>query len=474
MATFTFPEHFKEHKQYVVLLKKALLQVKPDTQKKFLYFKQYPFGPKKLPLVLVDFDLNCPAALAKAGHKPTDDGMVSLTPQDELNFEPKKGNLKRTRLKKYFATMGGGMKAVFVPPGEVDEEGDQETTEVAQGTNPSQPLAANRPAPPDRPATPPPVAPGMGKQMERKMEFEENEFKRRQLLARVQELQATSSAPALDPLKKEVLAKATALAQENRFPDANALLDQLATRLKNTPAPQAVPASPPAAPGMGKQMERKVEFEESEFKRRELAKRIDELTKRAVAPQSEAAKKLALQKAQSLAEAKNFAEAIQVLDQFVLTLRTLPSRPPPPTSPPPAPAQGPREIKLSTYLSGRANLRAARESAAKELQRLRDTILSESKGEPFYEDVEKKSQKLFEYLGPIDDSVANKLDDASKCPDPELQIELHKQVRNLIQKQLASLRDHPLAPFVEKNPFGKFIIKQPLEVTLSALDKQLS
>ena len=56
----------------------------------------------------------------------------------------------------------------------------------------------------------------------------------------------------------------------------------------------------------------------------------------------------------------------------------------------------------------------------------------------------------------------------------ELQAELNKQVRALIQKQLAALRGHPLSSFVEKNPFGKFIIKQPVEVTLAALDKQLA
>jgi hypothetical protein len=55
-----------------------------------------------------------------------------------------------------------------------------------------------------------------------------------------------------------------------------------------------------------------------------------------------------------------------------------------------------------------------------------------------------------------------------------VQLELNKKVRELIAKQLAGLRSHALAPFVEKNPFGKFVIRQPLEVTLSALDKQLS
>jgi hypothetical protein len=138
------------------------------------------------------------------------------------------------------------------------------------------------------------------------------------------------------------------------------------------------------------------------------------------------------------------------------------------------PAAGAREIKLSTYLTGRANLRTARENSAKALQSLQQAILAKAAGEPFYAEVEAKSQKLFEFLTPIDDEVVNKLDEAGKCLDPELQLELNNKVRELIQKQLAGIRNHPLAGFVEKNPFGKFAIKQPLEVTLAALDKQLS
>ncbi len=133
-----------------------------------------------------------------------------------------------------------------------------------------------------------------------------------------------------------------------------------------------------------------------------------------------------------------------------------------------------REIKLSTYLSGRKNLRAAREQAEKELKRLQEAILAKAADEPFYKEVEAKSQKLMDYLAPIDDAVANKLDDAGRCTDKEEQASKNQEVRKLIQKQLTSLNSHPLAVFVEKNPFGKFIIKQPLEVTLTALDKQLS
>jgi hypothetical protein len=189
----------------------------------------------------------------------------------------------------------------------------------------------------------------------------------------------------------------------------------------------------------------------------------------------------------ALANKKDFTQAHRALDTLEAMLKRVlatpaPATPPPAAKPPVAPpspaasdAPGPRrEIKLSTYLTGRANLRTARENAAKELQRLQQTILAKAADEPFFNEIQAKSQKLLDYLAPIDDSVANKLDEAGRCTDPEMQDELNKKVRELIQKQLSSLRGHPLASFVQANPFGKFIIRQPLEVTLSALDKQLS
>jgi hypothetical protein len=188
--------------------------------------------------------------------------------------------------------------------------------------------------------------------------------------------------------------------------------------------------------------------------------------------------------AREKAGAGNYDSALKALD----ALEKLPAAAvaPPAREPAATPARGataapasgiapaPSQIKLSTYLSGRTNLRAARDSAAKELQRLHQAILAKAADEPFFQEVEARSQKLFDYLAPIDDAVVNKLEEAGKCPDPELQAGLNEKVRDLIQKQLAALRAPPLASFVEKNPFGKFIIKQPLEVTLSALDKQLS
>ena len=192
-------------------------------------------------------------------------------------------------------------------------------------------------------------------------------------------------------------------------------------------------------------------------------------------PQGDEIKKHAAE-AGAQAGKSDFAQANKVLDLVESLLKKVASAvSPKATGAADAAGEGqPRDIKLSTYLSGRKNLRTARESAEKELKRLQEAILAKCKYEPFYGEVESKSQKLMDFLAPIDDSVADKLDEAGRCTDPEQQQELNKKVRELIQKQLAGMRSHPLASFIEKNPFGKFVIKQPIEVTLSALDKQLA
>jgi hypothetical protein len=179
----------------------------------------------------------------------------------------------------------------------------------------------------------------------------------------------------------------------------------------------------------------------------------------------------------ALAGKQDFARANQLLDliESVLKQDSNTSTTPKPTAKPPAPETKPApQIKLSTYLNGRSNLRAARENSEKELKRLQQAILAKAADEPFFKEVEARSQKLFEFLAPVDDSLTNKLDEAGRCTDPETQLELNKKVRELIQKQLGAIRGHPLASFLENNPFGKFAVRQPLEVTLSALDQQLS
>lgn len=375
MAIFSSPDAFKEHKAYVALLKRALLQVKPDATKKFLYFKQYPFGPKKLPLVLVDFDVNCPAALLKAGHRPTDEGVVSLTPQDELNFEPKKGALKRVRLRKYFSTMGGGIKPVFVPEGEVDdEEGAFDTKIVAAETAP----IAGEPQPaPTGTATVPPTAPPTPPETAGKPGAPAGELQAK-LLQRIQELQKAATPPPLQAQKDQALQKASALVAEGRFAEAGKLLDALSARL----------ASPAPVPGV------------------------------------------------------------------------VPTQPPPPKR-----AGAP---KLSAYMNATRDWKAAKAAAANGVFALKKAILAECDPE-LEKEVKAKIDNLNHLLTVMDDGIVVKIQEAGNEPDEERQTERNQALVKFADNLLNTLRTHPLADVADRNPFGSFVIRAPLESALTKI-----
>ncbi|HZR18332.1 MAG TPA: hypothetical protein VFE51_13650 [Verrucomicrobiae bacterium] len=251
MPIFNSPDDFKDHKQYVALLKRALLGVKPDARKNFLYFKQYQFGPKKLQLVLVDAAPSLRSTLLKAGPKPTAEGFVSLTPEDELNFESEKSDFKRVRIRRYFSTLGGGIKPVYVPAGEVDDEALPEANLAAESSAilpatepPPVPLPqAPQPAP-NRPAQPAP-GPQVSRQMDQKIAFEEARFKLNQ---RIQALRTKPAPPELAAKKEETLTTANVLLSKGDFDNANKLLDQLSARLASPispSSPRPVPQQPP-------------------------------------------------------------------------------------------------------------------------------------------------------------------------------------------------------------------------------------
>jgi hypothetical protein len=258
MAIFNSLDDFKDHKQYVALLKRALLGVKPESRKNFLYFKKYPFGPKKLPLVLVDIAPALRSTLLKTPPKPAGEGFVSLTPQDELNFESEKSDFKRIRIKRYFSTLSGGIKDVYVPAGEVDDETPSESDLSAE-----EQVSSPTEAPPAQPAAAqPPPAPAASRQAEQQAEFEAEKLKLNQ---RIEELRVKAFSPELAAKKNEALTMAAALVNKGDFANATKLLDQLVARAAAPPAPppskpvaQApkpqAPVAPPAAPKLSAYM----------------------------------------------------------------------------------------------------------------------------------------------------------------------------------------------------------------------------
>jgi hypothetical protein len=154
--------------------------------------------------------------------------------------------------------------------------------------------------------------------------------------------------------------------------------------------------------------------------------------------------------------------------------KPVPPAPPKPTTPPPAPSAPPKDNKLSTYLMGKSNLRQAKEAAETELKRLQAAILSRAADEPFLKEIETKSKKLFEFTAVFDNGLSDKVGEAGTNPDPEQRATLDKKLLEMIRAQSTTLRNHPMASFVDTNPFGTFQVSQPLLQSLSTLEKQLA
>lgn len=115
MSIFNSATDFTDFKSYTDLLKKAMIVVLPGTKAHFAYFKEYQFADKKRPCVLVDYGpkfLDSIKAAKKA--TPTAMGKVTLTLANQILFLPEHGECKSEVLKKFFESLGGGFKEVFV------------------------------------------------------------------------------------------------------------------------------------------------------------------------------------------------------------------------------------------------------------------------------------------------------------------------------------------------------------------------
>lgn len=384
MATFENTEDFKKkHEDYIRLLKKALPKVTAEG-KPFLYYKEYKFGPKKFPLVLVDFGLGCKTMLAAEGLKPTDEGKVKLTEKDELNFEPTKGQLKRIKIRKYFAKMNAGLKEVFVPEGEVDDEADETEVETAgEGT----PTATTKPMPP-LPKVPPPTTP----------------------------------LPPVPPRPES----------------------------PKQPAPQ-----PPVDPA-----KQKLESE--------LRQRIEALRKQPVDLPMEQMKTQVLQKAEALVAGGRFPDATLLLDQYVKKV-AVPITPTPPVQPKPEAPKGPAPSpKLSTYMGATKRWKEAKTASANGVFALKTAILKECDPE-LKKAVEAKINEVNSILTVMDDGIIAKIQEAGNEADEERQVERNQAIVKFANGILDAVRKHRHADVVDKNPFGTFAIREPVETVLTKI-----
>jgi hypothetical protein len=125
-------------------------------------------------------------------------------------------------------------------------------------------------------------------------------------------------------------------------------------------------------------------------------------------------------------------------------------------------------------MTGKRIWREARVGAQAELQRLEKVIVDSCNGELFASDVAEKTKQLFGLIAQMDDSIGDRLDQASTMEDPERQAHLHKQVLSVVQKNRSALKGNPLAGVVDDNPFGKFSVRAQLDSVLAKLETDFS
>jgi hypothetical protein len=420
MAIFSNPDDFKTYKDYVPMLKSALAQVKPGPGKKFLFYAKYTFTDKKekLPLVLVDFDLNCKTVLNTRSGKPTADGMVALNQAEELDFDATTGKLKRIRVKAFIGKMGAGFKPVFVPEGEVDDEaplpggdGEGKEPEITETQSQSAPTTVEPPTLPPRPTQPLPTtdptsdrplpktpeSTGPGK-MDKQVEFAEKQFALRQ---RIEEIKGRTTPKELDELKRKALLMASGLVNAGKFVDASKLLDTLEQRLKATlPTRPPPPNTPPPTP------------------------------------------------------------------------QTQTSPPPKPKLPtlPPTP-QEPKKVKprpLSTFFNSSSNWKGAKKTSTESVQALQAAILNACDPE-LKKLVEPKVKSLTSIIDLMDEGIVIKVQEAANETNEDRLPQRLKAVADMANSQLNALRSHQLGPAADKNPFGNFSICGPMEAVLTKM-----
>ena len=83
--------------------------------------------------------------------------------------------------------------------------------------------------------------------------------------------------------------------------------------------------------------------------------------------------------------------------------------------------------------------------------------------------VKARIDQLNSILVVMDEAIIPKIQEAGSENDEERQAEKNKTLGQFAAKQLADLRNHPLAAVADNNPFGTFTICSPVEAVLTKI-----
>ncbi len=108
-----------------------------------------------------------------------------------------------------------------------------------------------------------------------------------------------------------------------------------------------------------------------------------------------------------------------------------------------------------------------------ELQKLEQAILKEFSAEDDINDIKQDVRALDEVLVELDETLANKLDEAVKAQDPDQRRALHLEAVGLMDKYKSYVNTDPFISDLEDNPFVPLKIKKIVSKTLDVLQKSI-
>jgi methylglyoxal synthase len=141
--------------------------------------------------------------------------------------------------------------------------------------------------------------------------------------------------------------------------------------------------------------------------------------------------------------------------------------------PPPPPQPGtPATDGVVAYAKSRLAWLAARKKVESDLDKLRSAIVTTYANDGIAADLEKRyTEKVAPVLANLDESLADKLDEATNATDPARRAALIAEAKKIMQGYGAYLAGEKIIADLDSNPFVPIAIQQTISATLTTLEK---
>jgi hypothetical protein len=175
---------------------------------------------------------------------------------------------------------------------------------------------------------------------------------------------------------------------------------------------------------------------------------------------------------QAVLKANRLPEAEEALDDLISTLdglKLVEGAGAPASEPAPARADKP---KFVNYAQARLAWVATRQKAGAELEQLKKAILADYQGDPLLPNVQKGVRRLDTILKTLDESLADKLDEALNA-DEVKRPQFNQQAAAIIARYQQFLKTSSVVIGLDANPFRPVRVEHLLSATLTTLAAKL-